>query len=135
MNYPCLKPTGGVLCQSHIGGVAQLAWTAGDTFLMSIGRWDHLLLQWRCSSAVTLSKKALASDGGIGEGMARSESNDHRIPSKSSKDCLQPWRSAIPKPTISVPQTETAVNDNMVLLHVSFAFYRFFHVRSFIRAN
>jgi len=45
---PCPDRAGFLKCSGHAGAVNHLAWVAGDTYLLSCGSNDHMVLQWKC---------------------------------------------------------------------------------------
>jgi len=47
-HYPCPDRAGFLKCSGHAGPVNHLAWVAGDTYLLSCGSNDHMVLQWKC---------------------------------------------------------------------------------------
>lgn len=47
-HFPCPTRAGFVSFAGHAGPISQVSWMAGDGTILTIGRKDHSILQWKC---------------------------------------------------------------------------------------
>lgn len=47
-HYPCPQRAGFASATGHAGPIAHVAWVAGDGTVLTIGRKDHTIMQWKC---------------------------------------------------------------------------------------
>ena len=45
---PCVDSVGFVDNNGHAGNVSRICWSAGDTYILTIGSNDHTIMQWKC---------------------------------------------------------------------------------------
>lgn len=84
VHNPCQDLSGFIGDCAHAGPIAQVAWTAGDTGLVSIGSKDHAILLWKIvydnaresgdDGGLSCDDSELERDGGNGSLIAKEES-------------------------------------------------------------
>ena len=106
VHNPCQDLAGFVGDAGHAGSVSQVAWTAGDSGLISIGMKDHAVMQWKLiydnaresgdEGGLSCDDSELERDGGNGTLSLNDESARSSAPSGGQQ---QAWMSNLTPPS------------------------------------